>query len=37
MNEICIEIKEYEDILPELKEALAELNDDLIGDELLWI
>lgn len=37
MNEVCIEVREYDEILPELQEVLARLRDDLIGDELLWI
>jgi hypothetical protein len=37
MNTVCIQVKEYEEILTELKEVLAHLRDDLIGDEWLWI
>ena len=37
MNRICVEVKEYEEILPELQQVLAELDDDLIGEDLLWI
>jgi len=37
MNTVCEEVKDYEEIVPELREVLAELSDDLIGDELLWI
>ncbi len=37
MNRICIEVKEYEEILPELQQVLEELDDDLIGEDLLWI
>jgi hypothetical protein len=37
MNIECIEVKEFEEILPELKDVLEQLSDDLIGDALLWI
>jgi hypothetical protein len=37
MNRICVEIKDYDEILPELEQVLAELDDDLIGEDLLWI
>ena len=37
MNIECQDTREYEEILPELKQVLAELRDDLIGDDLLWI
>lgn len=37
MNRICIEVRTYAEILPELREALRGLRDDLIGDALLWI
>lgn len=37
MNRICIEIKDYEEIVPELQQVLAQLDDDLIGEGLLWI
>ena len=37
MNTVCVEVREYEDILPELRDVLEQLDDDLIGDALLWI
>jgi len=37
MNTVCIQVKDYEEILPELREVLERLSDDLIGDALLWI
>lgn len=37
MNRICVDIKTYEELLPELKFTLGELGDNLIGDALLWI
>ena len=37
MNTVCFEVKDYAEILPELREVLRHLRDDLIGDELLWI
>ena len=37
MNKVCFEVREYEDIVPELRKILAELRDDLIGENLLWI
>jgi len=37
MNTVCFEVKEYAEILDELKEVLKHLRDDLIGEELLWI
>jgi hypothetical protein len=37
MRTECFEIKEYEEIITELKIMLDTLSDDLIGDELLWI
>jgi hypothetical protein len=37
MNRICVEVREYEEILSELQQVLEDLNDDLIGEDLLWI
>ena len=37
MNTVCYEVKEYAEILPELREVLRHLSDNLIGDALLWI
>jgi hypothetical protein len=37
MNTVCYEIKDFEEILPELEIALGRLSDDLIGHELSWI
>ena len=37
MNRICVNLKTYEEILPELKIALEGLGDNLIGENLLWI
>jgi hypothetical protein len=37
MKTVCYEIKDFEEILPDLKIALAGLGDDLIGHGLLWI
>lgn len=35
MKTECTIIREYEDILPELREVLGKMGDHLIGDELL--
>jgi hypothetical protein len=37
MRTECFEIKEYEDIITELKDMLDNLSDDLIGREVSWI
>ncbi len=37
MNIQCIEVKEFKDIENELREALENLDENLIGDGLLWI
>jgi hypothetical protein len=37
METVCYEIKDFEEILPELKIALGRLSDDLIGHEVSWI
>jgi hypothetical protein len=37
MYTICYEIKDFDEILPELEIVLSRLGDDLIGHELLWI
>lgn len=35
MNTECIEVKEFSEILPELRDVLEQLGNDLIRDELL--
>jgi hypothetical protein len=37
METVCVEIKDFEEIENDLREALGNLRDDLIGDQLLWI
>lgn len=37
MNIICLDIKDYEEILPDLKRVLERLSENLIGEGLLWI
>jgi hypothetical protein len=37
MRTECFEIKEYEEIIIELKIMLDKLSDDLIGHEVSWI
>lgn len=37
MNIVCVEVREFEEIMPELKDVLEQLRDDFIGDALLWI
>ena len=37
MNTICITVREYSEILPELRRVLGSLRDDLIADTILWI
>jgi hypothetical protein len=37
MRTECFEIKEYEEIITELKVMLDRLSDDLIGREVSWL
>jgi hypothetical protein len=37
MKTIYYEIKDFEEILPELKITLGRLSDDLIGHEVSWL
>jgi hypothetical protein len=37
MKTVCYEIKDFEEIRPELEFVLGRLGDNLIGQGLLWI
>ncbi len=37
MRTECTQIREYHEILPELRVVLENLSDHLISDELSWI
>ena len=37
MNRVCYDINDFDDILTDLRDVLARLDNNLIGDALLWI
>ena len=37
MNTECMELKSYDEIVSKLRTVLHRLQDNLIGDSLLWI